>query len=348
MNTADPSLGPPADNIVRSLVGAPITELAPIRRGRNSSVYRVRSRGSTFALKQYPSRLDNAHDRLTTEVDALRLMRQHQLDAVPEVIALDRDHGLVLLSWIHGSPITAVNNFDVDQAVAFLTAVHTLRQASAFAEERHAAEACLAGTEIERQIAARLKKLQGLPAAEESLHAFLHTSFRPAFDRLITHARRRMCANGLDFDTVLPQEQRSLVPSDFGFHNALRRPDGTLAFFDFEYFGWDDPVKLTADVLLHPGTLIMLPQHQRFRHAAECLYGHDRTFRARLNAFYPLFGLRWALIVLNEFLPDCWRRRVMAGARESWAVAKQKQLARAHEYLSHLAAEELQGVTHGE
>ena len=103
MNTADPSLGPPADNVVRSLVGAPIAELAPIRRGRNSSVYRVRSRGSTFALKQYPSRLDNAHDRLTTEVDALRLMRQHQLDAVPEVIALDRDHGLVLLSWIHGS-----------------------------------------------------------------------------------------------------------------------------------------------------------------------------------------------------------------------------------------------------
>ena len=86
-------------------------------------------------------------------------MKQHEIEAVPEVIALDRDHGLVLLSWIHGSPITAVNNFDVDQAVAFLTAVHTLRQTSAFAEERHAAEACLAGAEIERQIAARLKKL---------------------------------------------------------------------------------------------------------------------------------------------------------------------------------------------
>ena len=237
------------------------------------------ARGFNLCPEAIPIRLDDAHDRLTTEVDALRLMKQHQIEAVPEVIALDRDHGLVLLSWIHGSPITAVNNSDVDQAVAFLTAVHTLRQASTFAEERHAAEACLAGTEIERQIAARLKKLQGLPAAEESLHAFLHTSFRPAFDRLITHARRRMCANGLDFDTVLPQEQRSLVPSDFGFHNALRRPDGTLAFFDFEYFGWDDPVKLTADVLLHPGTLIMLPQHQRFCHAAECLYGHDRLSR---------------------------------------------------------------------
>jgi len=133
---------------VRSLVGAPITDLVPIRRGRNSGVYRVRSRGLTFALKRYPSRLGDAHDRLTTEVDALRLMRQHKLDAVPDVIALDRDHGLVLLSWIGGSPVTAVDNFDVDQAVRFLTAVHMLRRTCTFAEDRHAAEACLAGAEI--------------------------------------------------------------------------------------------------------------------------------------------------------------------------------------------------------
>jgi hypothetical protein len=156
-----------------------------------------------------------------------------------------------------------------------------------------------------------------------------------------------MRAIGLDFDTVLQQEKRSLVPSDFGFHNSLRRPDGTLAFFDFEYFGWDDPVKLTADVLLHPGTPLMLPRRQQFRHAAECLYGRDATFRLRLDALYPLFGLRWALIVLNEFLPDRWRRRVMAGAAGSWAVTKQRQLARAREYMIHLAAEEHHGAVHG-
>src|ERR1700680_1391707 len=46
-------------------------------------------------------------------------------------------------------------------------------------------------------------------------------------------------AAGLAFDAELPQEWRSLVPSDFGFHNSLRRPDGSLAFLDFEYFGWD-------------------------------------------------------------------------------------------------------------
>src|SRR4029434_764919 len=60
-----------------------------------------------------------------------------------------------------------------------LPEVDRLRQTCGLAEERHATEACLAGTEIERQIAARLKKLQELPEAEESLQAFLHT-FRPA------------------------------------------------------------------------------------------------------------------------------------------------------------------------
>jgi hypothetical protein len=105
-----------------------------------------------------------------------------------------------------------------------------------------------------------------------------------------------------------------------------------------------DPVKLTADILLHPVTPITLPQRQRLCRAAQRLYGSDPTFGPRLNALYPLFGLRWTLIVLNEFLPDRWHRRVMAGATETWAVAKQRQLARAREYVSHLTAQEHQGL----
>ena len=81
----------------------------------------------------------------------------------------------------------------------------------------------------------------------------------------------------------MPHEWRSLVPSDFGFHNSLRRPDGSLAFVDFEYFGWDDPVKLTADILLHPGRPLAAPQRRRFRAAAARLYGATRCSRRGLR-----------------------------------------------------------------
>jgi hypothetical protein len=146
-----------------------------------------------------------------------------------------------------------------------------------------------------------------------------------------------MTRGGLDFGAELPQEWRSLVPSDFGFHNSLRRSDGSLAFVDFEYFGWDDPVKLTADMMLHPGNTLALAQRRRFREAATRLYGGDPAFAGRLSAYLPLFGLRWVLILLNEFIPERWQRRVLAGDAGSWSDAKARQLARAREFLMSLS-----------
>ena len=146
-----------------------------------------------------------------------------------------------------------------------------------------------------------------------------------------------MVGTGLAFDADLPQEWRSLVPSDFGFHNSLRRRDGSLAFLDFEYFGWDDPVKLTADIMLHPGRTLSAPQRARFRQAAVRLYGGDPSFARRLHAYLPMFGLRWVLILLNEFIPERWQRRVLAGDTGSWDEAKSRQLARAREFVASLS-----------
>ena len=131
-----------------------------------------------------------------------------------------------------------------------------------------------------------------------------------------------MQAAGLDFAAELPQEWRSLVPSDFGFHNSLRRRDGSLAFIDFEYFGWDDPVKLTADILLHPGRPLAGAAAPALSARGAAASMATTAFAARLAAYLPLFALRWVLILLNEFLPERWQRRVLAGATRDWAEAK--------------------------
>jgi len=123
-------------------------------------------------------------------------------------------------------------------------------------------------------------------------------------------------------------------PSRLRFHNSLRRSDGSLAFVDFEYFGWDDPVKLTADILLHPGRPLSLPQRHRFRGAAVRVYGEDPIFERRLGAYLPLLALRWVLILLNELIPERWQRRVLAGDTASWSDAKVRQLNRARGFLA--------------
>jgi len=334
LNAPDASLLE-AQSVARTLVGAPVDLRRLPLSGRNSRIYQVHAGKRVFALKQYPSRRDDPRDRLSTEVGALRLMELCSVNDVPRVVGVDPQHGYALLTWIDGSEVGELGDADVDAAIAFLMAVHGLRREPGAASQPRAAEACLAGIEIERQIEARLALLRSLKV-EKELIDFLDNLFAPELARRTAQARAQAYAAGLDFAADLPQEWWSLVPADFGFHNSLRRGDGSLAFVDFEYFGWDDPVKLTADILLHPGRPLLPPQGRRFRAAAERLYGEDPLFARRLAAYLPMFGLRWVLILLNEFLPERWQRRVLAGDTASWNDAKVRQLNRARDFLAAL------------
>jgi hypothetical protein len=323
--------------LARSLAGAPVDALEQVTRGRNSRVFRLAAGGKVFALKLFPPPDGDGRDRLATEVEALLLMQQHGIVGVARVVAADPARHGALLTWLDGAPIATPTDADIDAAAAFLAALHALRaSAAARAFRRPAAEACLSGREVGRQIRARLAALLALEAAEPALARFLRDAFAPALAALLARAERAFVAAGLDFATPLPQEEQSLVPADFGFHNCLRGADGTLKFLDFEYFGWDDPVKLTADMLHHPGTPLAAAQAARLRAAALRIYGESRAFAPRLDALLPLFGLRWVLILLNEFMPERWQRRVAAGDAESWGDAKARQLARARDLLNDL------------
>jgi hypothetical protein len=296
-------------------------------------VYKIGSEGRLFALKQYFFSKDDLRDRLGAEVEALEAMRRGGLDMVPQLIGIDREHGFALMTWIYGTPVREVSSGDIDQSLAFLTRLHALAQTSAVPRSRLAAEACLSGAEIERQLNNRLQQLRSVPQSEFRLHKFIESQYVPVHQQALDRAYERVLSAELDFNDLLPKEKQSLVPADFGFHNSLRRAEGSLAFLDFEYFGWDDPVKLTSDFLFHPSTTLGDAECKRFRHGAEHLYANDLTFGARLAAYYPLFGLRWVLILLNEFLPDRWQRRLLAGETNNWPLAKERQLARADDLL---------------
>ena len=69
---------------------------------------------------------------------------------------------------------------------------------------------------------------------------------------------------------------------------------------------------MTAEFLLHPGMKLNDELRERFSYGADRLFGVDLTFSHRLDPLFPLFGLRWATIVLNEFVSEDWARRAYA------------------------------------
>jgi hypothetical protein len=335
---ADPALEAAAA-AARRLTGDPGAAIERVRGiGRNSGVFRVRAGGADYALKQYPPRRAGERDRAGIEVAALRFLREHGIVAVPRAIAADSEQGYALIEWIDGEPMSAPSAADIVGATAFLGGVHALRDAAGADAQPAAAEACLSAAEIIEQIKRRLERLGALQGSEPALAAFLDRDFHPALARIGDSVDAGYAAQGWDFAQPIDKTARALCPADFGFHNVLRRDSGQLVFIDFDYFGWDDPVKLTADFLLHPGMRLAGTLKRQFTSAAMAIYRDDAAFGTRLALLYPLFGLRWCLILLNEFLPERWADRVNARGAEDWRTTKERQLDRARQWVQSLAA----------
>ena len=130
-------------------------------------------------------------------------------------------------------------------------------------------------------------------------------------------------------EVPIPLSERTLSPSDFGFHNAIRRAGGRLVFLDLEYFGWDDPAKTAADFLLHPGMQLAGTLKRRFFSRIAAAFASVPTLPLRVRAVYPLFALKWCAILLNDFALEHRARRCFAdGARGALDETVQIEIAR--------------------
>ena len=329
----------PTPEAITRLAGSAPRALTPLGGGRNSQVFRLETAdGRTLALKAYFRHAGDSRDRLGTEFGALRFLWEQGIRCVPQPLALDATTALGLYEFIPGEPPCVPQDAELDAAWAFLVTLRKLSSAPTAARLPLASEAHFSLQEVAAHVQARLDRLTTAtseqPLAPE-LRAFLQRDLIPAWRMLREDCQLACPRSGVAFDAPLPDSRRTLSPSDFGFHNALRRVDG-LVFVDFEYFGWDDPAKMLADFLLHPGMTLSLPQRQRFANGlVEHLGVEGLQLRARLC--FPLFGIKWCLILLNEFLNDSLDRRTFADSAESSTEERQAlQLGKARQKLQQL------------
>ncbi|MDR3516838.1 MAG: hypothetical protein P4M00_13560 [Azospirillaceae bacterium] len=321
--------------LAETLAGAPLTDLVPLTGGANNRLFRIADRrGRIFALKVYRRMAHDPRDRLAIEFGALSFLRQRAVTVVPEPVAIDAERGVALYQWVEGDPVTKPGATDIDAVLRFADQLREMGTHEGAAVLPAASEACLSALEIVEQIDRRYHRLAEVAERNPILAEFLIEPFSETRTRAVAVARDGYAARKWDFSAALPRPLQVLSPSDFGFHNTLRRPDGSLVFLDFEYFGWDDPVRLVADFLQHPAMRLEEDLSDRFVAGARGLYGADPGFLERLDLLFPLIGLRWCLILLNEFLPERWAARQFAGMSDDRPVVLERQLAKARRRLT--------------
>jgi len=326
--------------VARTLCGGTVGNLEEISGAGNHRVYRVDGdNGSRFALKTYFAGGHDGSARLSAEFQGLSYLWQEGLRAIPEPMAADRDAQCALFGWIDGEPVKTPTPADIDAACDFVRSLRDIARQGAAGDLPLAREACLSPDELYRQIVVRRGRLEREAAFRGDLSGFLRDSFDDLLHMTWARVREGLSEAGTSSTADLPAIYRTLSPSDFGFHNAVRGADDALVFCDFEYFGWDDPVKLVSDFILHPGMGLRVRLASRFEKQATAIFADDPNFATRLRLLKPLYALRWALIVLNEFIPERWAQRAFAyGDRDRNAVLA-RQLRKAEGFVDRVKKE---------
>ncbi len=335
LQTLQDNVPPELRSAAERLCAQPVTTIRRACRGGNNRMYKVETANADYAFKVYPNIKEDPRDRLGVEYLALSFMVGQGIKNVPKPIGWDPLANFGLFEWRDGENIDMPSDSDIDAAIDFIATLHRLSRLREACQLPDASEACLSVLDTFDQVLHRMARLNDVAKSNTTLMNYLTRELRPAFESRRELSLRNLVERGLDPAKPLLHEYQTLSPSDFGFHNSLREPNGDVVFIDFEYFGWDDPVKVTSDFILHPGMNLSEGQRRRFVAGAKKVFSGDKTFTYRLAHMYAFFGYRWCMIILNEFLPERWRRRAYATNQER-TVAQMRQLKKAQQLLSRI------------
>jgi hypothetical protein len=316
--------------------------LKPLSTSGNNRVFTLHCDSETLVLKWYFHDAADSRDRLGTEYAFLEHAWAMGLRCIPQPLGNDLNTHLAIYEFVEGHKldVSQVDEAAMRQAAQFLALLNAPKSRAAATALPEASEACFSVKAHFAMVDERLARLVCMPV--ESDVDRVAAEFVSGLTNYWKGTKVRLledCAvMGLSLDAALPAGQRCLSPSDFGFHNALVRPDDSLCFIDFEYAGWDDPAKAVGDFFSHPGVAVPHTQFEPFLAQALAPFEDAHTLAARARLLEPISQVKWCCIILNEFLPAALRRRNFANPGADAIVLKQRQLdkaARLFESLQH-------------
>ena len=325
-----------------------IRELTPLSGGRNNQVYRIdHADGDASILKIYHRDPRDPRDRMAHEWAFLRHAQDRGVHNTPRPLARDDDRNAALFSYAPGRKLRAdeVDAEWVDRALDFLVSVNAPGPADVVLPD--ASEACFSLGQHLATIERRLASVEQLMSDGEShseARNFVAQRLLPAWNPVKAAILTGIERLGLDQTAALPLSDRVVSPSDFGFHNALVA-GRNITFLDFEYAGLDDPAKLVCDFLCQPDRP---PPPDLYAHVVRRLTDDltlSEAFVARCRLLHDAYRIKWACILLNDFLPLGAARRAFAG-RPFTAARAATQLERAGVMIDALS-EPFEGASRG-
>lgn len=300
------------EEILRGMLSAGRGEKAvaveQITGGANSIAYKIYTEHNRkYLAKKYLIREGDVRDRLATEFFGISFLWDNDVRNIPEPICCNREHQIGIYSFINGEKLKPeeITLNDIHMASDFLRRLHLLVSIENADKQPVASEACFSIRAYVDCVEGRLSNLRNITVQNElyeMLSEYLDKDFAELFKEVKEFIKEQALRLNIDINRELSREEKTLSPSDFGFHNAIKADDGKLYFIDFEYYGWDDPAKMISDFYLQPAVPVPYSYREIFLKEIQRCKLINNELEKRLPSVYILLALKWCLIMLNVFL----------------------------------------------
>jgi len=332
-----------SDESIRSLLSyAGVSGTYRVERipaGGNNRVYKLScEKGETFLLKEYFTDSADPRNRLRTEFSFLTFLWNYGITTIPRPFSCSVGSNAGLYQFIPGRPFCSDDLTDnrVSELISFFSGINLLRTLPGAERIPDASDACFSVMEhldhIQKRID-RLSSIQVFSYIEQDACVFIRENLHPAWQTVLNQIHREIGGDS-SFSDRLSDTMRILSPSDFGFHNTILRSDENLAFVDFEYAGWDDPVKTICDLFCQPKIPLSMRDFDSIAATILAVAGDDREWwMKRVRMLFPAYRIKWCCILLNEFLPVGEKRRMFADPGNRNETKKTEQLKKAKKCL---------------
>ena len=301
--------------------------------GANNRILRL---GEIAVVKRYFRHPGDLRDRFSTEKSFYDYAVNAVSDQIPRVLGWDHVNGVGVFEFVKGTrPQSSVSN--IDSALRFFARLNTHRDSDIAKRLPLAAEACLTFGDHLATVHRRVTSLAdfvNLDALDVEANAFVANVINPLWDR--AQSQLTSDTQSLSLQAEISPGEKCISPSDFGFHNALEREDGTIVFFDFEYAGWDDPAKFVNDFFCQPDVPISIVYYEYVVVTVSNVLGviHAAEFMNRCRRLFPLYQIKWGCILLNDFTHVGRERREYSLGLVGAASRRKRQLDRARQLLN--------------
>lgn len=310
--------------------------------GANNRAYRLSHPRGDFFLKSYFHDPSDTRDRIGAEFSFATFVWNRGLRCIAVPIARRDEERLALFEFVNGRQPTQeeVTSRVVKIAVSFFRDVNGFRDHSEADCLPTASEAyfSLGGhiNGVDRRVQ-RLLRIETATEIGRETAAFVVGELTPAWARVKDNVLREIDSRGWELTHELDRQSRCLSPSDFGFHNCLVRESGELCFHDFEYAGWDDPVKMACDFFSQPQRPVPMAYWESFTKEVSVGFPDPLRLRETMALMLPVYRIKFCCIMLNEFLPEGLTRRRFARSTMDVDRRKQEQIAKARSALRNVS-----------